>query len=441
MNAKKTLAIVIPVLLAAALIGTASWAVSESKRADTYASATDAMYRRTYMELSENLGNLELSLNKLMVTGTQSRMVLLLDDIWRYSGACSSLISQLPVSHADTLELSSFITRVGDYARTLTKKVLGGQMFSSDDSSQLSSLHQKCVEISNELTTRIANGDIYCDILDNEAYYTQSEEFADNEGTEQFPTLIYDGPFSEGVEKAEPKGLTGDEVDQDTALEKAKELIPEGANIEFDTDSDGSIPAFDFTGSTEDGRNIYVSISRQGGHVIWMMASPKSDISGIPDDNEIQRLNDIGKEYLSSIGYENMVPTYGQYTNGAAIINYAFELDGAIVYNDLVKVWIDRTDDSIIGIDARNYLFSHTERDFDEPAISMEEAEAMVSGNLTIDDQGLAIVPITPQTEALCYEFKCSAGDNDYIVYIDAMTGDEVNIYLVIHSEEGTLTV
>jgi len=41
----------------------------------------------------------------------------------------------------------------------------------------------------------------------------------------------------------------------------------------------------------------------------------------------------------------------------------------------------------------------------------------------------------------LCHEFKCAAKDGrKYIVYINALTGMEENILLVMESENGTLT-
>ena len=71
-----------------------------------------------------------------------------------------------------------------------------------------------------------------------------------------------------------------------------------------------------------------------------------------------------------------MKATYAQYYSGAAVINFAATKDEIILYNDLVKVWVDVDTKEIIGADARNYLFSHCERELAEPAISPEEAEA-----------------------------------------------------------------
>ena len=40
-----------------------------------------------------------------------------------------------------------------------------------------------------------------------------------------------------------------------------------------------------------------------------------------------------------------------------------------------------------------------------------------------------SLIPQDDQTEKLCYEYKVRFGGNDYAVYLDAVTGDEVSAY------------
>ena len=43
--------------------------------------------------------------------------------------------------------------------------------------------------------------------------------------------------------------------------------------------------------------------------------------------------------------------------------------------------------------------------------------------------------------EALCYECHTLLGEAEFLIYIDARTGDERQIYKVISDEGGTLVV
>ena len=159
-----------------------------------------------------------------------------------------------------------------------------------------------------------------------------------------------------------------------------------------------------------------ISITQTGGHLLWMMSSATGSAEGIPEEAEVDRLREAAEAYLSENGYPSMCATYAQYYGGCALINFAALQDDVILYSDLVKIWVDRETGSIVGVDARNYLFSHVERDLAEALITMEEAESMLSTNLTVEDRALALIPITPQTERLCYEFKGTCGEEEYIV-------------------------
>ena len=161
----------------------------------------------------------------------------------------------------------------------------------------------------------------------------------------------------------------------------------------------------------------------------------------VPPKDKADELKNAALEWLGKAGFDNMKATYAQYYSGAAVINFAATKDEIILYNDLVKVWVDVDTKEIIGADARNYLFSHCERELAEPAISPEEAEARVSVNLEIESRELALIPLTPETEKLCYEFKGRCGEDEYIVYIDAQTGYEQQIFVIINTENGQLTI
>jgi hypothetical protein len=54
----------------------------------------------------------------------------------------------------------------------------------------------------------------------------------------------------------------------------------------------------------------------------------------------------------------------------------------------------------------------------------------------------LAIIPTSGKNEVFCHEFKCENGDGSrYIVYVNAETGAQENILILIESQSGTLTI
>ena len=57
-----------------------------------------------------------------------------------------------------------------------------------------------------------------------------------------------------------------------------------------------------------------------------------------------------------------------------------------------------------------------------------------------ITEGRLALIPMRETQEVLTYEFECISGGT-YYIYVDAMTGEEVNILYVIDDEMGERTM
>ena len=62
--------------------------------------------------------------------------------------------------------------------------------------------------------------------------------------------------------------------------------------------------------------------------------------------------------------------------------------------------------------------------------------EARSALTLESDEGRLALIAVDGE-EVLAYEFLCTSGDNEYLVYIDAETGDEVQMYTVREGMRG----
>ncbi|OQB24266.1 MAG: Sporulation protein YpeB [Firmicutes bacterium ADurb.Bin182] len=485
-------AYIIPSVLVAALIIACVWGYQRSAEATAYKNAAEAMYQRAYQELATSLSNMEVTLGKLMVVNSPAQYVFMLDDLWRTSGTAVGLMSQLPASHVDNMELNAFLVRLGDYAQSLTKKVMQGRPILDEDLSQLEQLHNACAELSVKMQQKIDNGEFSLALIDTDGFFAdntptesegtagpaetaggneggsepeerlegekgnasgkQTEESEDEtegsegsgetsqEGQQKYPVLIYDGPFAESVDKLQPKGLTGREVSSEEALAVAQSIAG-NAQLAFDGESPGSIPSYDFSGTYEDGRFFEASVTKTGGKILWFMSSATGGAEGVPEEREARGYKDTAGEFLKKMGFDAMQSTYAQYYNGICLINFAAVQDNVILYSDLVKVWVDRETGEVVGLDARNYWFSHTKRDLPESAITEQEAKDMLSANLEVKDVNMALIPVTPQTEKLCYEFKGTFGGDSYIVYVNALSGDEEQVYRIIDSDEGQLVI
>jgi len=466
---RTVVAVAVPVLLALALGAACIYASERSAYAESLERRVTSQEQDAYYQLHNNINDMQTALLKLKVTASSSRHILLLSDIWRLSGAAVANMAAIPVSHVDTSELNAFLVRIGDYANTLINRILSGGVLAEEDYTQLDALYEASVQIGNKIKERLDRGDFPSSLSVSAAdgYYAQNdsaggsspdqsgspdpndqsgentqsaENSAKEENISDYPTLIYDGPFSESNEKAQPRGLPEGEVDENTALLRAVEWLG-GGNLTASGYEEGNIPVYAFAGTDAEGRSVEITVTKQGGAVLWMMRETAGGADGVPEEDVTKRLSEAAGQFLEDHGYEGMEPTYAQFYNGTAVFNFAATQDDVILYADLIKVYVEESSGAVVGMDAANYLTSHTPRDLPSPELDETQAGYAVSDSLDVQSVQLALIPKTASTEVLCYEFKGKCSGISFIVYINAQTGAEEEIYQIIDSDEGQLVV
>ena len=260
------------------------------------------------------------------------------------------------------------------------------------------------------------------------------------ENFHEYSGLIYDGAFSEHLTSEEKKGLTGENIDEEKAKQIAndfigKDKIKETSNLGLSENA--TIPAYSFSIQTNEGRNINISISQKGGHVVYMNYD-REVTSEILSQEEADKK---GKEFLEQKGFPNMKETYYLKQEGIMTINYAYNQDGVVMYPDLIKVKVALDNGEILGIETSGYLNNHTERDISKVKISKEEAKKTLNKQLNIETEGLAYIPTEWKTEILCYEFKGKVDGTEFLVYINAENGREEDILVIKDTPNGVLTM
>ena len=83
---------------------------------------------------------------------------------------------------------------------------------------------------------------------------------------------------------------------------------------------------------------------------------------------------------------------------------------------------------------------SHYERTIEENVISEDEAKQKINSQVQIESSNLAIIPTEWQTEVLCWEFKGKVEENEFLIYINAVTGKEEDTLVIVNTPNGTLT-
>ncbi|MEM1485035.1 germination protein YpeB [Oscillospiraceae bacterium PP1C4] len=407
-------------------------------------------YTRSLGELSSYLTNISTDLNKGQYVGTSNQLAQMSARIWRASGSAKSALSTLPVSDLHMDNTYKFLSQVGDYAMVLSKKVANGGVLTEEEKNNaklLNDYSSKLRTYIDDVQQQIHNGQINVTAMrtlqpneHDSAQGTQTSTgiasgFKDVEDTMTgYPTLIYDGPFSDHLLTKEPQLTRGlKTVSPGAALEKAARAArvnPE--DLKQSDDENSNMPSYTFTGN-----NISVAVTKAGGLVTYMLHSREVGE---------QRLNrnavfEKATQYLAALGIKDLRPTYYETSDGICTVNYAAVSGDVILYTDLIKVGVALDDGGVVFYDARGYVNNHKERTLKAPTLSVEQASKSVNPSLKIKSNRLALIPTSGQNEVLTYEFQAETAEGQkLLVYVNTDNGQEEQILLLIQTTNGTMT-
>ena len=428
------------------------------KRERQFRQTAENNYNMAFFELVSYVENVETYLAKSLISSTPEHGAETLTHVWREANLAQSYLARLPMDSQELTNTSKFLNQVSDYSFSLSRKNINNQNLTDDDFKNLKELHTYSVELENtlnQLSADINNGRIKWGELTNKGssvFLTQvsniSKDSFDNleENFHEYSGLIYDGAFSEHMTSVEKKGLTGEEINEEEAKKIATDFIGNDKIGEINSNGvseDTDIPSYDFSIKAKNDKNeiITVSVSKKGGHIIFMNYNRNVEAETISQE----RADEIGKDFLNSKGFPDMKETYYLKQNGVVTINYAYNQKSTngdvIVYPDLIKVKVALDNGEILGIETTGYLNSHYERNIPTAKITKEKAKENLNKSLQIESEGTAIIPTEFKTEIFCWEFKGKVDDTEFLVYINAETGAEEDILVIKNTPNGTLTM
>lgn len=413
--------------------------------------ASENLYNQSLYELADYMENVDNYLAKALISTSSKHGAETLTSLWREANLALNYFSLLPVRANELEKTAKFLNQVSDYSYSLSRKNIAGENLNEEDFKNLEELHTLSMELTNSVNQIIFDlnagnlswGDLmqdknvdFAQQVSSEAGITSSIE----DNFHQYEGLIYDGAYSEHITSADKKGLTGENISEEDAEKIAKDFIGE-ENVQdikkYGLSENAAIPVYTFLLKSNKNENVSIAISQKGGHVVWQ----NSDRNVEEEKLSFDEAADMAKEFLASHGYENMEKTYYLKESGILTVNYAYSQNGVIMYPDLVKVKVALDDGEILGLEATGYLNNHIERDVSNVKISREQAKEKLNKNLNIQKEDMAVIPTKWKTEILCYEFKGKVDDTEYLVYINAETGEEQDILIITNTPNGILTM
>lgn len=415
--------------------------------------ASENSYDMAFYELINYVQNVETYLAKSVISSTPEHGAETLTNLWREANLAQVYLSRLPVESQELENTERFLNQVSDYSYSLSRKNIYNESLTQEELKNLKELHSYSVQLENtlnQLSEDLNSGRVkWEDLVGKEKIALaqqvdniSKESFSDlEENFHEYAGLIYDGAFSEHITNTEKRGLTGEDIDEEKANQIVQEFIQKDKIKEIKNlglSENATIAVYDFSIINNNNESINIAISKKGGHVV-SMNSDRTVNSEIISQDEAEKK---GKEYLEEKGFKNMKATYYLKQGGIVTINYAATQKDVIMYPDLIKVKVALDNGEVLGIETTGYLNNHTDnRDISKVKITKEEAKKTINKDLTIESEGLAVIPTKWKTEILCYEFKGKVEDREFLVYINAENGREEDILIITNTPNGILTM
>ncbi len=438
-------------LLAALSLGVI--AVSREAKADYYRMQLQNNYHHAFEELVTAVEEMDSALQKSIYARSPAMINAVGAEVLAKSLTAQMCLGVLPVAGHEHEALADYFSRAGDYAGTLSRSAAAGEAAPEDALEALRSL----AEISELLRQNVES--LQADLLDGviamddlrrevqtldtgEPEQTKLGDSLSNMEHEfpEMPALVYDGPFSEHLPGGDAAMLEGSgEADQNAGRKAAAGFLRvDAARVYPVGTAEGELPVMYFAARSEDGEETIVAVTKKGGKVLSMLSG--SDI-GEPKLNKDEAMASA-EDFLRSRGYSGMEATGWVLQDRVLTANFAAVQSGVLCYPDLIKVSVAMDTGEICGFEAAGYIGHHRQREFPENmAVAADDSAALPEG-LAVEAVRLALIPTAGGSEeVLCREYICSDGERRCLIYVNAETGAQQDILLLIEDEYGSMAL
>ena len=421
------------VTLALGTMLTYGWLYMDDFQANVASTHTENLY-----ELNSIVDNLDTNLSKARVANTRTEQVKLLSDIAVESEMAETILERFPVDMQLTQNMTSFVNNMGDSAQDMLYSVASGKKLTDSQIASLQYMYEVNRQLKNTLNelTSTANERDMLDMMRGNTKGIMFKTFGEIENNPvEVPKEIHDGPFAENTDKVSAKNLTGlEEISAARAEELAQKYFADygvtGVSCTGEVNAE-QLQCYNVTITTDDGK-MWAQISKFGGKVV--------EFNSYKDCNDknfsVERCTAIAEDFLTDLGFKGMKAVWTSENGTTCNLNFAYMDDGVVVYSDMIKVKVCEQRGIVTGMEAISYVLNHTDRNIPSASLSKSEAREKISTNLEVKTSRLTLIPVSGG-ERLAWEFYGVYGGNDYYVYIDAQSGQEIQMFTVVGTAQG----
>ncbi len=421
------------------------WGSLQALQRNRYEQQVITAQRRAIAQLCEYFDAMQTDLQKSGYANTVPMFAQISSALEKNASGAKTALGTLDSGQTVLSNIYLYLSQAGAYTASLARKLSTGEKITQEDRTQLQKLSEYAKILHDKflyMNDLMESGAFSFDEVDGELGSTEMTQAVNylsaaagaEESFADYPTLLYDGPFSDGVLQkesallADAKEITHTQAKQLAAdvlgADNANQVIEDGENA-------GKIATYNFYYEGKE-----VQITKKGGYVKLMLCDSFAGESIYSGEDAVA----IAQKFLQQCGYEDMVSSYFATNDGICTVNFACKQGDYICYPDLIKVSVSLSDGKVLSMDASSYIMNHTRRQIPSFTVRLSQAAEKLNEALFIRQVRQCVVPVDGGGEAFAYEFLVTDGKQDALVYIDSQTGAEDEIFLLLYADGGTLT-
>ena len=427
---KKVLLIIVIISLFILLCGISAYAIITSSRCNEANLKLENAYKADLQEAVSGMRMVEADLSKLMITGNESSISQLLSTIALESSACQQALSSLPIVATGVQNTLKFTNQVSSYCVTALHLLTGGDELPENFDEQISSFFHTCCDVNAQLS--IVEDEVLTGTL---SLLTVNTEEAESEGMfgsiaddiVEYPSVIFDGPFSDGQAQNTPQQLR-EEVTPQQAAEYLNSL---GFAADFAGEMDGTVPVYSFIGE-----NLDIQITKQGGLLLMAMNSRTVNESVLTEE----QARGAAEEFVRKLNYGECDLVWKEIYNNCIVFNFTSVQNSIVMYPDIFKVKIAMDTGEVIAFEGKSYIMNNFPREFPEVNVANGQAQMRLKENFNVQTSRLCVIAINNREE-LCWEYYGEYDGLKYAVYISAVDGEEKTCFRIISTDTGDMVI
>lgn len=392
-------------------------------------------YMNSLSQFGEMISQIDTDLKKQKYANDSTMKTMLSGDILKNSATAKICLGELPISEENAEGIYKYLATVGDFSRVA----------SLSDNKKSDQGLSKLIEFSEQLNTdidllinKISDKKVFKEDIENllnslSLKTSFSTEFEDiSQISKTFPTLIYDGPFSDHINRLKPRFLENKGSITEAQAKKIASGIFNQSYISFTGEENSQISCYIYENDLS-----VCAITKKGGIPLYYYNYSNAGKQKISVEKAVNK----AKRFAKKVFKKDFKESYYDISDNILTVNLAVENNNTVYYSDLVKIGIYLKNGNIRSVEARGFIMNNHERDNTDFNADEKKIKSVVNKSLKIESISKAVILDNALKEKYCFEIKCKTDEkNDIIIYLNKDTLKEENILFLIHSDNGVLT-